>query len=85
MNNVLCFPYLFRGAFDANATKVTEKMLLAAANAIAELAQLAPTEEIKRLYPGEDLTFGPESLLPKPFDHRLLEHVAGAVADAAED
>ncbi len=85
VNNVLCFPYLFRGAFDANATKVTEKMLLAAANAIAELAQLAPTEEIKRLYPGEDLIFGPESLLPKPFDHRLLEHVAGAVAEAVEE
>lgn len=84
VNNVLCFPYLFRGAFDAGAKHITSEMLLAAADAIAKIAQMEPTSEVKELYPGEDLVFGPESLLPKPFDSRLLEYVPGAVASAVK-
>ncbi len=82
VNNVLCFPYLFRGALDAGAKHVTSEMLVAAADAIADIARLPPTEEVEALYPDEDLTFGPESLLPKPFDRRLFEHVPPAVAAA---
>ncbi len=84
VNNVLCFPYLFRGALDAGAKHITGEMLLAAADAIADIARMPPTDEVKELFPGEDLTFGPGSLLPKPFDSRLLEHVPPVVAAAVK-
>lgn len=84
INNVLGFPYIFRGALDCGATEINEPMKMAAAKAIAELAQLPVPENIKSAYGVNDLSFGRDYILPKPFDHRLLTIVAPAVIKAAE-
>ncbi|MFO1183051.1 MAG: NADP-dependent malic enzyme [Ottowia sp.] len=83
VNNVLCFPYIFRGALDCGATTITSEMEIAAVNAIAELAQAEQSEVVARAYAGEKLAFGPEYLIPKPFDPRLMMKIAPAVAEAA--
>ncbi|WP_448254690.1 NADP-dependent malic enzyme [Ottowia oryzae] len=83
VNNVLCFPYIFRGALDCGATTITDEMEIAAVHAIAALAQAEQSEVVARAYVGEQLTFGPEYLIPKPFDPRLMTMIAPAVADAA--
>lgn len=85
VNNVLCFPFIFRGALDVGATRITEEMKMACVHAIAELAQIEINEEVASAYAGEDLTFGPEYLIPKPFDPRLIITIAPAVAQAAMD
>ncbi|OWQ90457.1 NADP-dependent malic enzyme [Roseateles aquatilis] len=85
VNNVLCFPYIFRGALDCGATKITEAMKLACVREIAELAKAETPPEVAAAYPGQDLAFGPEYLIPKPFDARLILRIAPAVAKAAED
>ncbi len=85
VNNVLCFPYIFRGALDAGASTITTEMEIAAVYAIAELAQAEQSEVVAAAYSGEDLTFGPEYLIPKPFDPRLMIKIAPAVAQAAAD
>ncbi|WP_296871174.1 NADP-dependent malic enzyme [Tibeticola sp.] len=85
VNNVLCFPYIFRGALDAGATTITVEMELAAVHAIAELAQAEQNEVVAAAYAGEKLAFGPEYLIPKPFDPRLMMKIAPAVAKAAAD
>ncbi|MBN3847985.1 MULTISPECIES: NADP-dependent malic enzyme [Burkholderiaceae] len=83
VNNVLVFPFLFRGALDAGATTVTREMEIAAVNAIAELARQEQSDIVATAYGIEDLSFGPEYLIPKPFDPRLIVKVAPAVAKAA--
>jgi malate dehydrogenase (oxaloacetate-decarboxylating)(NADP+) len=83
VNNVLCFPYIFRGALDVGATTINEEMKLAAVEAIAALAREAPSEVAARAYGGEARTFGPGSLIPNPFDPRLILRIAPAVARAA--
>jgi malate dehydrogenase (oxaloacetate-decarboxylating)(NADP+) len=83
VNNVLCFPFLFRGALDAGATCITEEMKLACVYAIAELAHAEPSELVARAYGSADLEFGPEYIIPKPFDPRLIVKIAPAVARAA--
>jgi malate dehydrogenase (oxaloacetate-decarboxylating)(NADP+) len=83
VNNVLCFPYIFRGALDAGATTINEEMKLAAVRAIAELARMAPSDVVARAIGGEARTFGPQSLIPSPFDPRLILWIAPAVAKAA--
>ena len=83
INNVLGFPYIVRGALDSHASVINDHMKLAAATAIAELAREAVPDDVKELYPGEKLEFGREYILPKPFDHRLLQKVAPAVVKAA--
>ena len=83
VNNVLCFPFLFRGALDSGAAEVTQSMKLAAADALAELGRSAAPDSVQELYPQEVLIFGPDHILPKPFDPRLLPVVASAVAEAA--
>ena len=85
VNNVLCFPYIFRGALDAGASTITIEMEIAAVHAIAELAQAEQSEEVAAAYVGEQLAFGPEYLIPKPFDPRLMMKIAPAVAQAAAD
>ena len=85
VNNVLCFPFIFRGALDVGATRITEEMKLASVRAIAELAEAEVTDEVAMAYPGHDLSFGPEYLIPKPFDPRLIVKIAPAVAQAAID
>ena len=85
VNNVLCFPYIFRGALDCGATTVTDAMEIAAAHAIAALAQAEQSEVVAAAYVGATLSFGPEYLIPKPFDHRLMMMIAPAVAQAAAD
>jgi len=85
VNNVLCFPYMFRGALDVGATTINEPMKLAAVRAIAELAHAEQSEVVTAAYGTEDLSFGPEYLIPKPFDPRLIIKVAPAVAQAAMD
>ncbi|MBU3652395.1 MAG: NADP-dependent malic enzyme [Limnohabitans sp.] len=85
VNNVLCFPYIFRGALDAGATTITDAMEIAAVHAIAELAQAEQSEVVAAAYAGEQLGFGPEYLIPKPFDPRLMMKIAPAVAQAAAD
>ena len=85
VNNVLCFPFLFRGALDCGATEINEAMKIACATAIADMAHAPSTEEAARAYADERLVFGPEYLIPKPFDPRLLASVAAAVAQAAMD
>ncbi|MFT4193959.1 NADP-dependent malic enzyme [Ottowia sp.] len=85
VNNVLCFPYIFRGALDSGATTITDEMELAAVHAIAELAQAEQSEKVAAAYVGEKLSFGPEYLIPKPFDPRLMTKIAPAVAQAAAD
>jgi malate dehydrogenase (oxaloacetate-decarboxylating)(NADP+) len=85
VNNVLCFPFMFRGALDVGATTINEPMKLAAVRAIAELAHAEQSEVVTAAYGTEDLAFGPEYLIPKPFDPRLIIKVAPAVAQAAMD
>ncbi|MET0518746.1 MAG: NADP-dependent malic enzyme [Burkholderiaceae bacterium] len=83
VNNVLCFPYLFRGALDSGATTINDEMEIAAVHAIAELAQAEQSEVVAAAYAGANLSFGPEYLIPKPFDPRLMMKIAPAVAKAA--
>ena len=83
VNNVLCFPYIFRGALDVGATTINEEMKRAAVEAIAALAREAPSDVAARAYGGEARTFGPGSLIPNPFDPRLILRIAPAVAKAA--
>jgi len=83
VNNVLCFPYIFRGALDAGASTITSEMEVAAVHAIAELAQAEQSEVVAAAYAGENLAFGPEYLIPKPFDPRLMMKIAPAVVQAA--
>jgi len=83
VNNVLCFPFIFRGALDVGATTITEQMKLAAVRAIAELAQAEQSDIVAIAYGEQELAFGPEYLIPKPFDPRLIEKIAPAVALAA--
>ncbi len=85
VNNVLCFPYIFRGALDSGATTITVEMEIASVHAIAELAQAEQSEVVAAAYVGANLSFGPEYLIPKPFDPRLMMKIAPAVAQAAED
>jgi malate dehydrogenase (oxaloacetate-decarboxylating)(NADP+) len=87
VNNVLGFPFIFRGALDVRASAINEEMKRAATLALAELAQRgeAVPEAVKRAYPGENFDFGPEYIIPKPFDSRVLLYVAPAVAQAAVD
>jgi len=85
VNNVLCFPYIFRGALDAGASTITIEMEIAAVHAIADLAQAEQSEVVAAAYAGEELAFGPEYLIPKPFDPRLMMKIAPAVAKAAAD
>jgi malate dehydrogenase (oxaloacetate-decarboxylating)(NADP+) len=85
VNNVLCFPYIFRGALDSGATTITVEMEIAAVYAIAELAQAEQSEVVAAAYAGQQLAFGPEYLIPKPFDPRLMMKIAPAVAKAAAD
>jgi malate dehydrogenase (oxaloacetate-decarboxylating)(NADP+) len=83
INNVLCFPYIFRGALDAGASTITDEMEIAAVYAMAELAQAEQSDVVAAAYAGEKLAFGPEYLIPKPFDPRLMIKIAPAVAQAA--
>jgi malate dehydrogenase (oxaloacetate-decarboxylating)(NADP+) len=83
VNNVLCFPYIFRGALDSGATTISDAMEIAAVHAIAELAQAEQSEVVAAAYAGQTLAFGPEYLIPKPFDPRLMIKIAPAVARAA--
>ena len=85
VNNVLCFPYIFRGALDSGATTITLEMEIAAVHAIAELAQAEQSEVVAAAYAGVNLSFGPEYLIPKPFDPRLMMKIAPAVAQAAAE
>ena len=85
VNNVLCFPYIFRGALDAGASTITIEMEIAAVHAIAELAQAEQSEVVAAAYMGAQLAFGPDYLIPKPFDPRLMIKIASAVAQAAVD
>ncbi len=83
VNNVLCFPFIFRGALDVGATEINDEMELACISGIAELARATTSAEAAAAYKGEQLAFGPEYLIPKPFDPRLMGVVASAVASAA--
>ena len=85
VNNVLCFPFIFRGALDAGATTITEEMKLAAVRAIAELAQAEASDIVATAYGDTEMAFGPEYIIPKPFDPRLIVKIAPAVAQAAMD
>jgi malate dehydrogenase (oxaloacetate-decarboxylating)(NADP+) len=85
VNNVLCFPFLFRGALDVGATEINEEMKMAAVRAIADLAMAETSDIVRSAYGGQDLQFGPGYLIPKPFDPRLMGYVAPAVAQAAID
>ncbi|MCL2830611.1 MAG: NADP-dependent malic enzyme [Betaproteobacteria bacterium] len=83
VNNVLCFPFIFRGALDVGATQITEEMKLACVHAIAAMTEEEVDDEVAHAYPGEALVFGPDYLIPKPFDSRLIVKIAPAVAQAA--
>jgi len=85
VNNVLCFPYIFRGALDCGATKITESMKLACVRQIADLAKADISEEVAAAYSGKELVFGSDYLIPTPFDSRLILRIAPAVAKAAEE
>ena len=85
VNNVLCFPYIFRGALDCGATKITEAMKLACVREIAELAKADISEEVANAYAGQELSFGPDYIIPTPFDSRLILRIAPAVARAAAE
>ena len=85
VNNVLCFPYIFRGALDCGATKITEAMKLACVKEIADLAKADISEEVATAYAGKELSFGPDYLIPTPFDSRLILRIAPAVAKAAAE
>lgn len=84
VNNALCFPYLFRGALDAKAKKITDKMKVAAAKALSALAREPVPAEVLQAYQLQSLSFGKEYIIPKPFDPRLMKYVSTAVAEAAE-
>jgi len=83
VNNVLCFPYIFRGALDCGATRITDAMKLACVHQIADLAKTPVGEEVAHAYAGQDLSFGSDYIIPKPFDSRLIQKIAPAVAAAA--
>ncbi len=83
VNNVLCFPFIFRGALDCGATTINEEMKLACVRALADLATAEPIDRVQKAYAGEPLRFGADYLIPKPFDPRLIFEVAPAVAKAA--
>ena len=83
VNNVLCFPYIFRGALDCGATRITEEMKLACVREIAALAKVESSAEVAAAYAGQDLSFGPDYIIPTPFDPRLILRIAPAVAQAA--
>jgi malate dehydrogenase (oxaloacetate-decarboxylating)(NADP+) len=85
VNNVLCFPYIFRGALDCGATSITEAMKVACVREIADLTKAEISEEVASAYVGQELHFGPEYIIPKPFDSRLILRIAPAVARAAEE
>ncbi len=85
VNNVLCFPYIFRGALDCGATKITEAMKLACVREIAALAKAEISDEVAGAYAGQDLRFGPDYIIPTPFDSRLILRIAPAVAQAAAE
>ncbi|WP_334135817.1 NADP-dependent malic enzyme, partial [Tepidimonas sp.] len=85
VNNVLCFPYIFRGALDCGATRITEAMKLACVREIAALAKAEISDEVATAYAGQELQFGPDYLIPKPFDTRLILRIAPAVAQAAAE
>ncbi len=85
VNNVLCFPYIFRGALDCGATKITEAMKLACVREIADLAKAEMSDEVAAAYAGQELRFGPDYLIPTPFDARLILRIAPAVARAAQE
>jgi malate dehydrogenase (oxaloacetate-decarboxylating)(NADP+) len=85
VNNVLCFPFVFRGALDVGATTINDEMELAAVRAIAELAQAETSEQVALAYGIESVSFGPDYIIPRPFDPRLIARVAPAVAQAAMD
>lgn len=85
VNNVLCFPFIFRGALDVGATAINEEMKIAAVEAIASMATKEVSDVVASTYKGEDLTFGPDYIIPKPFDQRLIVDVSSAVAKAAMD
>ncbi|HMX69039.1 MAG TPA: NADP-dependent malic enzyme [Accumulibacter sp.] len=83
VNNVLCFPFIFRGALDVGATSINEQMKMACVLALAAMAKEEVSDEVAMAYPGQELSFGPEYLIPKPFDPRLITTIAPAVAQAA--
>jgi malate dehydrogenase (oxaloacetate-decarboxylating)(NADP+) len=85
VNNVLCFPYIFRGALDCGATTITRQMEIASVHAIAELAQAEQSDIVATTYGITNLSFGPEYIIPMPFDPRLMNKIASAVAKAAEE
>ena len=85
VNNVLCFPYIFRGALDCGATKITEAMKLACVRENADLAKAEMSDEVAAAYAGQELSFGPDYLIPTPFDARLILRIAPAVAKAAQE
>lgn len=85
VNNVLCFPYIFRGALDVGATAINEEMKMAAVRAIAQLAREEASDVAAKAYSGETPVFGPDYLIPSPFDNRLILRIAPAVAKAAEE
>jgi malate dehydrogenase (oxaloacetate-decarboxylating)(NADP+) len=85
VNNVLCFPYIFRGALDCGATTINEAMKLACVREIAALAKAEPSDEVAAAYAGKELKFGPDYIIPTPFDVRLILRIAPAVAQAAAD
>ena len=85
VNNVLCFPFIFRGALDVGATTINEAMKLATVRALADLAMAEQSDIVANAYDEQDLHFGPEYLIPKPFDPRLIVMIAPAVAKAAMD
>jgi len=85
VNNVLCFPYIFRGALDCGASSITEAMKLACVREIAALTKAEISDEVAAAYAGQELVFGPEYLIPKPFDARLILRIAPAVAKAAHE
>jgi len=85
VNNVLCFPYIFRGALDCGATRINEAMKLACVREIAALAKAETSDEVAAAYAGQDLRFGPDYIIPKPFDGRLILRIAPAVAQAAAE
>lgn len=85
VNNVLCFPYIFRGALDVGASTINDAMKIACVKAIADLAKAEASDVVANAYQGEEMCFGPEYIIPKPFDPRLMIHIAPAVAQAAMD
>lgn len=85
VNNVLCFPFIFRGALDVGATIINEEMKIACVNALSEIAESESSDVVNKAYAGEPVSFGPDYLIPKPFDPRLVTKIASAVAKAAMD